>query len=273
MRQHNFITVLYVSTFWILVYITFVNVFSIFTNIRKARFPKASRVVYKTPGETMRQSDHSAGVTSGFPYNTTGVCDALQRLTFPDSVFKYNCTMLFHNNVTEAHRALKYRRVPLDEKGYLNSLKGSCDELIRSHNYIVEPLNDEEANFPIAYSLLIFTFSEQVGRLLRAIYRPQNYYCIHVDRKADYFFYLTILRIADCFPNVFMASKRLDVESGDFSVLEPEVNCMRQLLAYKKWRYFINLTGMMYPLKTNWEIVQILKALEGANLINAIFDR
>ena len=266
MRQHNRMTVLYVSSFWILVYIAFADVFSIFTIMRKARSFRAYS------GEQMRQSNQSVGIATGFQYNTTGVCDALQRLKFPDSVFKYNCTMFFHNNVTEADRALKYRRVPLDENAYLDSLKGSCEELIRSHNYIVEPLNQEEANFPIAYSLLIFKFSEQVGRLLRAIYRPQNYYCIHVDIKADYLFYLTILRIADCFPNVFMASKRLDVLNGDYSVLEPEVICMRQLLAYKKWRYFINLTGMEYPLKTNWEIVQILKAMEGANLIQGIYN-
>ena len=266
MRQHNRMTVLYVSSFWILVYIAFADVFSVFTIVRKARSSKA------TLEGTMRQSHHSAGIATGFQYNTTGVCDALQQLKFPDSVFQYNCTMLFNNNVTEADRALEYHRIPLDEKAYLDSLKGNCSQLIRSHSYIVEPLNEEEANFPIAYSLLIFKNSEQVGRLLRAIYRPQNYYCIHVDIKADYFFYLSILRIVDCFPNVIMASRRINVLNGDFSVLEPEVICMRQLLAYKKWRYFINLTGMEYPLKTNWEIVQILKALGGANLIKGSFN-
>ena len=81
-----------------------------------------------------------------------------------------------------------------------------------------------------------------------------------------------MVRITDCFANVFLAPKRLDVLHGDFSVLEPEVNCMRQLLAYKKWRYFINLTGMEYPLKTNWEIVQILKALEGANVTRSALN-
>ena len=33
----------------------------------------------------------------------------------------------------------------------------------------------------------------------------------------------------------------------------------------KKWKYFINLTGQEFPLKTNYEIVQILKAYKGAN--------
>ena len=33
------------------------------------------------------------------------------------------------------------------------------------------------------YSMLIFKSVGQVERLLRAIYRPQNIYCIHVDIK------------------------------------------------------------------------------------------
>jgi hypothetical protein len=40
---------------------------------------------------------------------------------------------------------------------------------------------------------------------------------------------------------------------------------MKDLLKYKKWKYFINLTGQDYPLKTNLDIVRILKAFKGAN--------
>uniref|UniRef100_A0A2C9KTV8 Protein xylosyltransferase n=1 Tax=Biomphalaria glabrata TaxID=6526 RepID=A0A2C9KTV8_BIOGL len=32
-----------------------------------------------------------------------------------------------------------------------------------------------------------------------------------------------------------------------------------------KWKYFINLTGQEFPLKTNWELIQILVAYRGAN--------
>ena len=33
-------------------------------------------------------------------------------------------------------------------------------------------------------------------------------------------------------------------------------------------RYFINLTGQEYPLKTNGELVEILKTLNGSNIIH-----
>ena len=73
-----------------------------------------------------------------------------------------------------------------------------------------------------------------------------------------------------CLPTVFTSERRFRVIWGGYSVLQPEIQCMKQLLAYK-WRYFINLTGMELPLRTNLELVQILKTLNGANLIHASF--
>ena len=54
---------------------------------------------------------------------------------------------------------------------------------------------------------------------------------------------------------------------GDVSVLLPAINCMRDLDHYyrKRWKYFINLTGQEFPLRTNWEIVQIAKIFNGSN--------
>jgi hypothetical protein len=49
------------------------------------------------------------------------------------------------------------------------------------------------------------------------------------------------------------------------SVLEPELICMRDLWKHTAWKYFINLTGQEFPLRTNWELVQILTAYNGAN--------
>jgi len=38
--------------------------------------------------------------------------------------------------------------------------------------------------FPLAFSMVIYRDIDQFERLLRVLYRPQNFYCIHVDRKA-----------------------------------------------------------------------------------------
>ena len=116
--------------------------------------------------------------------------------------------------------------------------------------------------------------AEQAERLLRAIYRPQNVYCIHVDNKTDNDTFRAMEGIANCFDNVFMARTRIDVQWGKFSVLKPDLICMEDMLQRnKKWKYFINLTCQEFPLRTNYEIVRILMAYNGANDIEGTIKR
>ncbi|XP_046547788.1 beta-1,3-galactosyl-O-glycosyl-glycoprotein beta-1,6-N-acetylglucosaminyltransferase 3-like [Haliotis rubra] len=110
---------------------------------------------------------------------------------------------------------------------------------------------------------------EQAERLLRAIYRPTNFYCIHVDKNASELVKENMKRIVNCFPNVFTPEKVFAIEWGTFSVLGADLSCMGDLLGRPRWRYFINLTGQEYPLKTNLEIVRILKIMNGANIVDA----
>ena len=106
-----------------------------------------------------------------------------------------------------------------------------------------------EAAFPLAFSVLMYKDIEQVERLLRAIYRPQNIYCIHVDKKTDNKIYRAMEGVAHYYDNIFMTATRINVRWGQFSVLEPELMCMKELLQRnKKWKYFINLTGQAFPL-------------------------
>lgn len=126
-------------------------------------------------------------------------------------------------------------------------------------------ITDEEANFPIAYSLVVYNDAMQVERLLRAIYRPHNHYCIHVDNKSNDVFQ-TLQTIFKCFDNVFLTEKREVVTYAHYSRLKADLNCMSDLLARNSsWKYLINLTGQMFPLKTNREIVKILSSLRGTN--------
>ena len=51
-----------------------------------------------------------------------------------------------------------------------------------------------------------------------------------------------------------------------YSILEPELECMKELYEWDdKWKYFINLSGMEFPLVTNGDLVRILKIYDGAN--------
>jgi len=115
-------------------------------------------------------------------------------------------------------------------------------------------------------------------RLLRAIYRPQNTYCISLDHSAAPAVQAVVRAISACFDNVFLPVQLIDVEWGKYSLLEAELVCMEELLLrYKKWKYFINLTGQEFPLKSNLALVKILSVYNGANnlegsLIYCIFS-
>jgi hypothetical protein len=137
----------------------------------------------------------------------------------------------------------------------------------------MDSLSDEEENFSIAYSIMVYKRPEQFEMLLRAVYRPQNVYCIHVDKKTPQSVYNEFASIAGCFQNVFLASKRISVYWGYMSVLTQELVCMADLLRYKKWRYFINLTGQEFPLRTNYEMVKILQIYNGANDLESTIKR
>ncbi|XP_060607647.1 beta-1,3-galactosyl-O-glycosyl-glycoprotein beta-1,6-N-acetylglucosaminyltransferase-like [Ruditapes philippinarum] len=180
----------------------------------------------------------------------------------------FNCFRLF-KSITTLDGSLYLRflnKTPImTPQNYMESTR-NCSSFITDRGYITHHLTAEERNFPIAFSILMYKDVDQVERLLRTIYRPQNIYCIHVDSKTDDALYRAIQNISHCFDNVFVLNKRVNVTWGEMSVLEPELLCMKELLTRnKRWKYFINLTGQEFPLKTNYELVKILQAYNGSN--------
>lgn len=147
---------------------------------------------------------------------------------------------------------------------------GNCDVYKQTRDYILEPVNEIEAKFSLAFTILLYKDSGQFEKLLRTVYRPQNYYCIHVDRNSQPEVVLAVMSIVSCFSNVFLLTPAIDVVHGKYTVLEAEMKCMERLLAYKDWRYFINLTGQEFPIRTNYELVEILKVYNNANDIEGI---
>ena len=130
----------------------------------------------------------------------------------------------------------------------------------------------EEIRFPIAFTISFYRDPEQFLHLFRAIYRPFNLYCLHVDLKSDKNVHDLALDLSRKYKNVILPKKFIKVVHSEFSVLMSELLCMEALYADKniKWKYLINLTGQEWPLKVNLELVRILKTLRGANLIEKI---
>ena len=189
-----------------------------------------------------------------------------------------NCRLIINGNETETKIAsnkslTQPRQNPLGQLDYINKTK-DCKTFIAERGYVMSSLTSTEAAFPIAFSILMYKDVEQVESLLRAIYRPQNIYCIHMDKKTSNDTYRAMEGIAKCFSNVFIADRSINVLWGSFSVLAADLICMEALLRRnKKWKYFINLTGQEFPLRTNYELVRILMAYNGANDIEGTLKR
>ncbi|BFZ13791.1 hypothetical protein BsWGS_16830 [Bradybaena similaris] len=200
------------------------------------------------------------------PVINSTIRELLYNISSQVKVSGVDCAAIFQNSssaILAAKRMIQTASTPLSDSLYLN-ITQDCDNFQKQRGYIMSSLSEEEEQFPLAYSMMVYKDSEMVERLLRAIYRPQNVYCIHVDQKAPNDFFTAISAIASCLPNVFMASRRIRVVWGKFTVLEPELVCMQDLWKYRQWKYFINLTGQEFPLRTNHELVKILTAYRGA---------
>ncbi len=130
-----------------------------------------------------------------------------------------------------------------------------------------------ERDFPIAFTSVVYNSPQQVLRLLRLLYRPHNSYCIHTDIKSPHktFFH----SIAKCFDNVIVPSAEVDVIWGYYTILEAQMNCMRDLLTLRKtqehpWMYVINLCGKELPLVTQRELITRLIRLNATSFILGI---
>ncbi|XP_067671908.1 beta-1,3-galactosyl-O-glycosyl-glycoprotein beta-1,6-N-acetylglucosaminyltransferase-like [Haliotis asinina] len=146
------------------------------------------------------------------------------------------------------------------------ALTSDCGQYRRTRGFINRTMTSGERQFPIAFSILVYKHAEQVERLLRAVWRPHNVYCIHVDSKSSGVFKAAIQSMSKCFNNIIFPPKQVQVKWGTYTVLEPELLCMEALWKHKTgWKYFINLTGQEFPLKTNYELYRALEAYNGTN--------
>ncbi|XP_033744779.1 beta-1,3-galactosyl-O-glycosyl-glycoprotein beta-1,6-N-acetylglucosaminyltransferase-like [Pecten maximus] len=192
------------------------------------------------------------------------------------NVFNVECAKIIEGDRSEINKAKRInvqdvKNITLRDNTYIEMTK-DCAKFKRDRGYMgLETVTYEERNFPISFSILLYKDVGQMERLLRAIYRPHNIYCLHVDLSAKHVVHEATRSIVKCFDNIFISSKLEDVVYEGMTRLRADLNCMSDLLAAKvKWKYFINLPSQQFPLKTNREMVKILSLYNGANDIEGI---
>jgi len=115
------------------------------------------------------------------------------------------CDKLFAGDPAAIVAARNFQRKSLsDDKVY--EVASECRRLRILGEYQTTPVRATDVHFPIAFTLLLHQNAEQFERLLRAVYRPQNIYCVHVDTKSPESFQSAVIAIISCFHNVFLAT-------------------------------------------------------------------
>lgn len=184
-----------------------------------------------------------------------------------------NCSLLFEGDPDEMKRVREQNQNwngTQNSKHFFEwSLTGNCTR-IRDEFFDNFYVSREEMNFPLAFSLSIHDNPQQVVRLLKVIYRPHNLYCIHYDLKTSSRFKKVFDNIAKCIHNIFIPSKIIKVSWGDYTILDAQLNCITDLYNARvrvEWKYLITLCGKELPLRTNSEIVKVLKPLNGTSAV------
>nr|XP_006985411.2 beta-1,3-galactosyl-O-glycosyl-glycoprotein beta-1,6-N-acetylglucosaminyltransferase 7 [Peromyscus maniculatus bairdii] len=136
----------------------------------------------------------------------------------------------------------------------------NCSRMTQGLHFITRPLSAEEGNFSLAYVISVHKELAMFVRLLRAIYAPQNVYCVHIDEKAPKKFKSAMQTFVNCFENVFISSKTQKMAHDGPKRLQAEINCMRDLVhSTFEWQYVMNLCGQEFPIKTNKEIIHYIR--------------
>ena len=190
-------------------------------------------------------------------------------------VIRRNCVKLFEGDSKEAER------VKEESEKWTNALTDEAFLKTASHcSWLKEQLTNNlynselERQFPVAYAFVIHNSPQQVFRLLKVLYRPQNTYCFHYDNKSTEHFKTLFDTMASCFDNIVVPSKIEDVQWGKRTFLDAQFNCLNDLTKHREtqpkalqWKYVINLCGKELPLTTGKEIVSRLMRLNGSSSI------
>ena len=114
---------------------------------------------------------------------------------------------------------------------------------------------------------MVHRFPEQFKRLFKAIYHPENYYLIHVDKKASLEIYDDIQGFLANFLNAHIL-ERENVVWGGYSMVQVELNAIKYLLDINaEWDFFVNLSGQDFPLRSQYFIRDFLGKNKGNNFI------
>uniref|UniRef100_A0A914HWG6 Uncharacterized protein n=1 Tax=Globodera rostochiensis TaxID=31243 RepID=A0A914HWG6_GLORO len=145
-------------------------------------------------------------------------------------------------------------------------LEMDCANGIRKRNYFPMEANFENAEFPLAQVRIVYKDYVFLEKELASSYSPNNWYCYSVDHKSDKQFHMRMQQLSECLPNVVVSTREWNVDSAGHNMTRALLDCLHLLtVPEKRWEYVALLQNHDVAIKTNREMVQIYRWLNGAN--------
>ncbi|KAI3420135.1 hypothetical protein GPALN_003459 [Globodera pallida] len=172
---------------------------------------------------------------------------------------RLNCNSLI-NNGTEFKQfgGGKRRRIVQKDPPHDN-LDTNCSSIRARWHFLEKAGTAREAHFPLAFARTVFR------QMLSVEYSPENVYCYALDAKADALFMRRVHALAHCFPNVVVLAEHFNVFSNGKNVTRAQLACLEAMLPMGEWKYALLLQNHDLPLRTNAELVEILRVYNGTN--------
>lgn len=177
-----------------------------------------------------------------------------------------NCSALIHGDTREIGQVetmlYKETRQP-HSSHYFAGLTGNCSGYRSVRGYPDRPESVYEVNHPIVYVVGVKEHAEQVERLIRATYAPQNFYCLYSINSTSPFvsddLVLALRQISGCFTNVIVTTDGSTSRRRRQRPTVPYEVCLRAALAYPGWQYVLMIAEGDFPLKPNRQIVDLVR--------------
>uniref|UniRef100_A0A914N7U0 Uncharacterized protein n=1 Tax=Meloidogyne incognita TaxID=6306 RepID=A0A914N7U0_MELIC len=174
---------------------------------------------------------------------------------------RFNCERIVHGDKDYLYN-LQNKIITYKDNPNL-SLK--CEDIYERNHFLNITRSEDEKKFPLAFARIVNQDYRFLEAELATNYHPQNWYCFAVDSKADDSFYEKILALASCFKNIIIPRSRYPVDSGGHGMGNAHLSCFKELIKKeRKWEYLVTLQNHDIQIKTNEEMVQIFKWLDGA---------
>ncbi|KAI6175041.1 hypothetical protein M3Y97_00988000 [Aphelenchoides bicaudatus] len=187
---------------------------------------------------------------------------SVPRFYRPNGTENLRCDWVFDNDLDYVNQLSKHRMEFKDPE----NLDMDCASIRARHYFPDKAASKEEADFGVARARIVYKDYTLLEMELAANYAPQNHYCYAIDQKADPVFHQRIQSLASCFPNVEVTKHEFKVDSAGHGMGPSFVQCLKLLATpEKEWKYVHLLQNHDTSLRTNLEMVRILKWLNGSN--------